>query len=222
MIFRQTMILLRKEMQQELRNRYAISGILLYVISTIFVCFIAFKAISDPTVWNTLFWIITLFSSLNAISRSFFSENRNRLFYLYSLTSPQALILAKLIWNIGIMIVVSLITVFFYSLFLGNEPLINANLSLYFVSLILGCAGFSGVFTLVAAIASRTNNNLGVMAILGFPIVLPLLINLIDVSGIALRGLPWSYGLNQALALGGINLLVITLSYLLFPYLWRE
>jgi heme exporter protein B len=93
---------------------------------------------------------------------------------------------------------------------------------MYFTALLLGASGFAGIFTLISAISARTNNTMGIMAILGFPLILPLLTTLILLSDVSLRGLTWEYGYREVMILGGINVLVAALSYLLFPYLWRE
>ncbi|MBX7094892.1 MAG: heme exporter protein CcmB [Flavobacteriales bacterium] len=215
-------VLLKKEIALELRNKVAISGILLYVISTVFVCYLSFRRLDDPLVWNTLFWVILLFSAVNTISKSFHTETRNRLLYLYTLSSPAAVILSKMLYNILLMGLTSLVTLLVYSTLLGSVPLEGSNVGMYIVALLLGCSGFSGIFTMIAAISARTGNNLGIMAILGFPLILPLLVTLIELSGIALRGLTWEYGFTAISILAGINVLVVALSYLLFPYLWRE
>jgi len=214
--------LIGKEIKLELRKRYMINGILLYVISTIFVCYQSFHEIIDISTWNALFWIIMLFTSVNAISKSFIDEGEGKLFYLYTLASPQAIIISKIAYNVLLMMVVSLITIFFYALFIGSEALNGANLSLYISALILGGSGLSAIFTMISAIASKTNNNIGIAAILGFPIVIPLLVTLINVTGVALNGLSWDFGIGSIVILVGINLLVVALSYLLFPYLWRD
>ena len=53
------LILLRKEFLLEFRQRYAISGIVLYVFSMIFVVYISSIKV-QPQVWNILFWLIPL------------------------------------------------------------------------------------------------------------------------------------------------------------------
>ena len=61
------------------------------------------------------------------------------------------------------------------------------------------------------------------MAILSFPIILPMLITVIKVSKMALVGAsytPEAWKYIGILAL--LNVIVIILAYLLFPYLWRE
>ncbi|HEY1008411.1 MAG TPA: ABC transporter permease, partial [Sphingobacteriaceae bacterium] len=91
-LFSQIKFLIGKEMVLEWRSKYAINGILLYVVSTIFVCYLSFRK-TDPVTWNALFWIIMLFASVNAISKSFVQENRGRQLYYYTLASAQAIIL---------------------------------------------------------------------------------------------------------------------------------
>ena len=91
--------ILGKEFTLELRNRYSINGILLYVVSTVFVCYLSFQKVLTVPVWNALFWVIMLFASVNAVSKSFLTEHRERMLYYHTLFSPQAFVLAKLIYN---------------------------------------------------------------------------------------------------------------------------
>ena len=88
--------LIIKEITLEWRSKYALNGILLYVVSTVFVCFLSFKS-TPPLVWNALFWIIMLFAAINAIAKSFMQESKGRLLYYYQLASPVAIILSKII-----------------------------------------------------------------------------------------------------------------------------
>jgi ABC-type transport system involved in cytochrome c biogenesis permease component len=69
--------LIWKEVTLEWRQKYALSGMLLYVVSTVFVCYLSFNLRRNqltPIVWNTLFWIILLFTAVNAIAKSFSQE----------------------------------------------------------------------------------------------------------------------------------------------------
>jgi heme exporter protein B len=75
---------------------------------------------------------------------------------------------------------------------------------------------------MVAAIASRASHNFSLMAILSFPIILPLLATLMKVSGSAMRSHDWSGLSGMIVILLTINVAVIALAYLLFPYLWRD
>jgi len=219
MLFKQVKHLFIKEITFELRQKYAINGILLYVVSTIFISYLSFKKILNPSVWNALFWIILLFASVNAITKSFVQETKGRMLYLYTIASPRAVILAKILYNSFLMISLSLACFVFYSLFIGG---LVQDITLFLIVLLLGSIGFSSVLTLVSAIASKTNNNFSLMAILSFPIMIPLLMTLIKVSKNAVDGIDWSVSYNYLLVLFLLNVIVFMLSYLLFPYLWKD
>jgi len=211
--------LIKREIYSEWKQKYAFGGVLLYVVSTVFICKLSFRDISDPLTWSALFWIIILFASVNGVAKSFLQETKGRLLYFYTLASPQAIILSKVIYNLLLTLVLSFICYFLYVLFLGN-PI--ANQSLFILTVLLGCSGFSCILTLVSAIAAKTNNNFTLMAILSFPLILPLIMTLIKLSKYAIENISLSVCYQYLLVLALINVVVITLSYLLFPYIWRD
>jgi heme exporter protein B len=211
--------LLQKEMVLEYRQKYAFSGLLLYTISTIFICYLSFKGLIDVPGWNALYWVIMLFASVNAIAKSFIAESKGRHLYMYSLASPQAVIVSKIIYNLLLMLVLSAINYTFYSLFLGNPV---QDKLMFLVCLLLGSAGFSIVLTMVSSIASKAGNNATLMAVLSFPLLIPFMISLIRLSKNAIDGLDYSVDYPLILILAAINLIVLILSFILFPYLWRE
>ncbi len=211
--------LVSKDIRLELKQRYAFNGILLYVVSTIFVCYLSFSGIIEPETWNALFWIIMLFAAVNAVSKSFVQESINRQLYYYTLASPQAIILAKIIYNSLLMILLSALCVFVFSALMGSYI---GNYGLFILALLFGSIGFACVLTMIAAIASRTNNNFALMAILSFPILLPFLLVLMQVSSSALSGGTMGENISYLVAVVVLDSIVIALSYVLFPYLWRD
>lgn len=218
-ILREILQLLKREFTLELKQRYALNAILLYVVSTVFVCYLSFKTLVDVPTWNALFWIIILFTAVNATSKSFSTESRGRLLYYYTLASAQAIILSRIIYNVFLMLMITLTGYLIYSLLIGN--LVQDHLY-FFLALILGSSGFSSILTLVAAIAAKTRQNSTLMAILSFPVVIPMLIVLIRFSKNAVDGLDHSIQQPYILALLAINLIVVALAWLLFPFLWRD
>jgi heme exporter protein B len=70
--------------------------------------------------------------------------------------------------------------------------------------------------------AAQADNNLGLMAVLGLPVILPMLLLIIRFSKNALDGIAWSVNAQYAWQLMALNALTLALSYILFPYLWRE
>ncbi len=210
--------LVHKDILLEWRSKYAINGILLYVVSTVFVCYQAFKSV-DPTTWNALFWIILLFASVNAINKSFVQESRSRQLYYYTIASAKAVILSKIIYNMLMMLLLSSIAYFVYSIIFHN-PL--GDPALYLIAVMLGGIGFAAVFTMVSAISAKAGNNSTLMAILSFPIIIPLLLVLIKISKNAMDGLERSVSYDELVVLVAINIMTVAISLLLFPYLWRD
>lgn len=217
-LMQQIKSLVVKDLTLEWRSKYAINSILLYVISTVFVCYQAFQSV-DTLVWNALFWIILLFASINAISRSFVQESPYRQLYYYSIASPKAIIISKIIYNILLMVFLSVIAYLIYSVIFDNpvgDPL------LYFVAVLLGAISFATVFTMVSGISSKTGNNSTLMAILSFPVIIPLLVVLIQLADNALKGLDRGLSYREIAVLLAINIITVTISLLLFPYLWKD
>ena len=211
--------LVLKDIRLELKQKYAINGIILYVVSTIFVCYLSFSRIIEPETWNSLFWIILLFASVSAVSKSFVQESRSRQLYYYSIASSQSVILSKIIYNLLLTVILSLFCFGVFALLMSD---VIVNHGIFFMALILGSFGFASILTMVSAIASRTDNNFTLMAVLSFPLVLPLLITLMKVSKNALIATTWAENSNLLLVILLINTVVVFLSYLLFPYLWRD
>ncbi|MBO0929920.1 heme exporter protein CcmB [Fibrella aquatilis] len=214
--------LVAKEFRLEWRQRYALNGMLLYIVGAVFVCYLGFNARRGqllPIVWNTLFWIIQLFSAINAIAKTFVQERAGRQLYYYTLASPQQIIIAKIIYNIGLMLVLSLLGFAVYAFVLGNMA---QDWQLYLGSLLLGAVGFAASLTLVAGIAAKAENSATLMAILSFPVILPLLLLLLRVSKNAMDGLERSASRDELLSIFAIDAIVLALSVLLFPFIWKS
>jgi len=211
--------LLKKDLLLELRQQHTLYGILLYIASTIFVLSLSVDEL-DAKVWNGFFWVIQLFICVNAVAKSFLQESRGRMLYYFTIVSPVAFILAKLLYNLILMLVMSLITLLLYSFFISN-PITNA---LQFTGIvILGGASISLVFTLMSAIAAKASHNAALMAILGFPVILPLLLLLMRLSRAAFNEVFKEGALLHLTGLIiGLDALIIAMAVILFPYLWKE
>jgi heme exporter protein B len=160
-----------------------------------------------------------LFTAINAIAKSFVQERAGRQLYYYTLVSPQQIILSKIAYNTALMLVLTLLGFATYSFVLGTPV---QDVPLYVLTLVLGAVGFAASLTLVSGIASKAENPATLMAVLSFPIILPLLLMLLKVSKNALDGLDRGESVNEIGTILAIDGIVLTLSWLLFPFLWRS
>lgn len=211
--------LLKKDLLLELRQQHSIYGILLYMASTIFVLKLSINN-TEGEVWNGLFWIIQLFICVNAVAKSFLQESRGRMLYFYSISGAREFIIAKLVYNIILMLIMSILSLGLFFVLLNN-PLSN---TLLFTGIVcLGGISLSLVFTLLAAIAAKAEQNAALMAILGFPLIIPQLLLLIRLSKSAFGEVFREGALLQLLLLiVGLDIMVIALSIILFPFLWKD
>lgn len=212
--------LLWKEWLLEWRMRYAINGVLLYLFSSLFVTYLSVKGVISPDIWNALFWIILLFTAVNAVSKSFVTESEQQQLYYYTLASPQALILSKMIYNVVLMLFLGVVFWLGYQLLFGTPV---RHVVWYFAGVGSGVAGMASVLTLTSGIASRAGKNFSLMAILSFPLVMPLLLISIRLTGLTLHEVVNVVSLIKLLgALLCINGVVVLLAVLLFPFLWTD
>lgn len=203
----------------EWRQQHSFYGVVLYVASTVFVLYLSIEQ-PDATVWNGLFWMIQLFICVNAVAKSFLQENRGRMLYYYSISHPRDFILAKLIYNAGTMWLMSAVSIALFYLLMGS-PVLNTGRFLGIVA--LGALSLSLLFTLLSAIAARAQQNAALMAILGFPIVIPQLMLLMRLSKSAFGEVFKGQAFQEIVLLSlGLNLLVVVLSVILFPFLWKD
>ena len=222
MLIKEVRSLLFQELLVEWRLRYAINGIALYLVSVIFICYLSFKSqmsALSPVTWNTLFWIIILFAAVNAVTKSFIQISQGRLLYLYTMASPTSIIISKVIYNSLVLIGIGFAGFLFYSIVLGNPV---ADTRLYLVTIMLASIGFSSILTMTSGIASKAANSSALMAILSFPVLLPLLLIVIRVTKRAMEGLDWSVSRPDLIFLIAINIIVLVMTYLLFPFLWKS
>ena len=232
-MFKEITALLAKELWLEWKQKYAFNGLLLYVLCMVVVIALAFVegvqinddiedvnilSISTQT-WNIIYWIILLFVAINAIAKSFIGERQGQLMYLYTMASPASIILAKIIYNTLLLILVGFVTAFAYAGLAGTEI---QRLDIFSLAIVLGGFTFAANLTLVSAIASKAENKSTLLAVLSFPLIVPVLVNLIEITQKAIEGFPMSEVDDKLLMTLGISLALAALSIILFPFVWRD
>lgn len=210
--------LLKKDVLLEIRQQYTFYGILLYVASTIFVLYLAMGE-PEPEVWNGLFWMIQLFICVNAVAKSFLQENTGRMLYYYSIAGARDFILSKLIFNAALMIIMSITSLVLFRVLMG-DPLQHPWKFIFTVC--LGGCSLSLVFTFLAAIAARARQNAALIAILGFPLIIPQVLLLMRISNTAFSDVLQGGFVQMIVLLAGLDILVIMLAVILFPFLWKD
>lgn len=210
--------LVSTETRIELRERYAISGILLYVLSSAFIVFSVWKQLPARE-WGLAFWVIFLFSALMAVLKTFGRESEGRYFYYYTLYHPLELFQAKAIYNFLLLLFIFCLLWFVLQVMAGN-PIVRF---WWFVSTGgVACLGISLLLTLISSIAIKTPHNASLTAVMALPLLIPFLISILRLTAYATATTPDENPWNEFSLLASVTFLVTAMSLWLFPYLWRS
>src|SRR5690606_11079777 len=152
-----------------------------------------------------------LFSAVNAVAKSFVQEHQGRQLYNYMVASPEAIILAKILYNSLLTLILALLGFVVFGVIMGN-PIQDQ--TLFLLNLVVASLGFSGCLTMVSGIASKAGNKATLMAILSFPIVIPILLLAISISKHAIDGLDRGLSVDKLLTLLAITTIIGAASYI--------
>ncbi|HET6528734.1 MAG TPA: heme exporter protein CcmB [Balneolaceae bacterium] len=212
---------LAKDLQTELRSRYAINTVLAFVGASLLLILFALNAEQlPPTPKSAIVWIVILFAALSSLSRSFVMETDRHTFDLLRLHSKASeVFVGKLCYNYLFTLSVNLVTFILY-IFLLGMPIASG--TAFLLIIVLGSAGLSGVSTMLAAIVSQADRKGAIFSVLSIPLLFPLILILVQTTKAALiEGFTANY-LNDFWALFGYAGVTITAGILLYDYIWEE
>ena len=218
-LLRQIYELLRWELRLEWRDKFALGSVLLYVVATVVIVYLALLQGLNADTFNALYWIILFFGATVAAGRSFLREGGRRHFYYYTVADPLALLFSKLIYNLLVIWLIGGLTYLLLQLFAQQVTIVSPSLLL--LATLLGGLGLASILTFVAALAARAGGNGTLMAVLSFPLVIPLLKLCVDGGTYAMDA-----GINDPyrplFLIGAVDLLALAVAVVLFPFVWRD
>lgn len=211
-------ILVQKDYRIDFRQKYPIMGIALYVISTIYISYLSFREAIDLQSWNSLFWIIILFSSNTAMAKGF-SQEEDRSLYYYYLVNSQKILLSKFIYAVLYQSILLILVIGIYLILFGQILPLNFE---FLLNTLAGGVGLACIFTMVSSLSSKTGNKAIMMAILGMPLALPVLLTAHSNSRALLLGATLADIQGNFLTMLSTIVIIIALSFILFPYSWKN
>lgn len=213
--------ILYKDYRIELSQSHLFFSVVLYLLSSIYIIYLAFQplGVSNVETWVSIFWVIILFGAITVVSKSFFQESYKRNYYYYYLFTPDELIFSKLIYNFIFLFFVSIFSFIFFSFFIGN---IIQSSSFFITLLILGSLSISNCLTLVSAIGYQVKNNSIIISVLSFPVIIPILLILIKISKLSSSEFSLNLIQDDIYLLILLNIIMISITKVLFNFLWRN
>ena len=213
--------ILYKDYRIELSQSHLFFSVALYLLSSIYIIYLAFQplGVSNIETWVSVFWVIILFGAITVVSKSFFQESYKRNYYYYYLFTPDELIFSKLIYNFIFLFFVSIFSFIFFSFFIGN---IIQSSAFFITLLVLGSLSISNCLTLVSAIGYQVKNNSIIISVLSFPVIIPILLILIKISKLSSSEFSFNLIQDDIYLLILLNIIMISITKVLFNFLWRN
>ncbi len=218
----QVYVIFRKELRSELRTRYALNALFMFIITTLSIVLFSIGSEDvSPNVLSGVLWIVIFFSSMSGLSRTFVSEEeRGTVMTLQLLTKSLNVFFGKLLFNFVLLCILNVIAVVLY-IILINDFLVK-NYLIFTVTLMLGTLGLASASTIIAAIISKANTKGTLYPVLSFPILLPLLLTVINATRLAVEGAFFTEAIGEFQVLVSYFVVIVTVSYLVFEYIWKE
>lgn len=210
--------LVRAEFQLDLKKPAVLAAALLQMATMTLLAFLSQPNI-NAKVWSSLFWIILIFCTLQAISKNFLGVNRARWIYFNQLSTPQNILWSKMIYGWFTMTLLTLANLLLFAFFMGF-PIQHP--AAYFCNLTLVVAGIGSIFTLIGAIATKANQAGFLAPVLSLPVILPLILVGMQASNKTLNPVLVSSVWNDIALVGALDGLIIVLAVILFQPLWKD
>ncbi|MBU1096787.1 MAG: ABC transporter permease [Ignavibacteriae bacterium HGW-Ignavibacteriae-2] len=214
--------LFKKDWQSELRTRYAINALAMFILVTISVILFSVgnENISEYLTGGLL-WVVIFFSAMSGLSRAFVSEEeRGTTFTLQLIAKPSTVFTGKLTFNILLVFLMNIaITILFFLLF---DSFIIKAFDTFFAAFVLGNFGIAISSTMIAAIISKASSKGTLYPVLSFPILLPLILTLLELTKFAMDGQVVADSLVELAVLLSYDVIMLTAAYMLFDFIWKD
>ncbi len=221
MLLKLTYSIFKKDIRSEIRNRYVINSLLMFVIITISIIkFSIGDDKVDDSILSGLFWIVIFFSAISGLARVFIKEEETGTSMALKLAAgPTEIFLGKLLFNFVLTFSLNIVIFFLFYLITGIK--IN-NFGAFFLSVILGNFGIVAASTIIAAIIAKANSKGTLYPVLAFPVLLPLLLTLIDSTKLASEGAPLTELIGDFQILISYSVVITVVSIFLFKFVWED
>lgn len=211
-----------KDFRSELRTRYAINALAMFIIVAISV--ILFSIGNEKINENLtagLFWVVIFFTAMSGLSRAFVSEEeRGTTLTLQLIASPSTVFSGKLIFNVILVFAMNAIIALLYGALF--EDFIIKNFLLFLATFVLGNIGLAVSSTIIAAIIAKAGAKGTLYPVLSFPILLPLILTCVQLTLFSFDGTSFEKSRFELAIVVSYDVIMITVSYLLFDFIWKE
>jgi heme exporter protein B len=221
-IFPSILAVFRKDFSSELKTRYALNAVLMFVLTTVAV--IAFSSAGEKItngIASSMLWIVLFFSAMTGLQKTFVSEEERGTSLLLSLHAPSlAIYFGKLLFNTILTILLYGLATIAFFVFMSDVEIRSP--LLFWLSFILGSIATAAATTLISAIIAKANTKAALFPVLSFPVLLPLILSGVETTYQALSGVAFTEARNNFQIVASYSVVVIAVSAMLFDFVWKD
>jgi len=216
---RKILAIVGKDIATEIRTKEMIGAMFVFSLLILFIFNFAFDLRADnlQALAPGVLWIAVTFAGMLGLSRSFVLERDRGVIdgLLLAPVDRSAIYFGKMAGNVLFISLVEIIILPFY-IVLFNQPLtvIPALVGV----IILGTIGFAGVGTLFSAMAVHTRAREVLLPIMLFPVVIPVMLAAVQLTGGILDRLPFEDVQHWFALLVVFDLVFIVASVIMFEF----
>jgi heme exporter protein B len=214
--------LFKKDFHSELRTRYAINSLVMFIIVAISVILfsIGSERISQ-SLTGGLFWVVIFFSAMSGLARAFVSEEeRGTTLTLQLIASPSTIFSGKLLFNLILVFMMNIVIAVLYSALF--DAFIIKNFALFAVTFLFGNIGLAVSSTMIAAIIAKAGSKGTLYPVLSFPILLPLILLVVHLTLNAMDGTSFEQSVFELAMVVCYDVIMLAASYMLFDFVWND
>jgi heme exporter protein B len=210
-----------KDVVSEFRTRYAFNAIVMFALVALTVVSMALGMVTKSSeLLAALFWIIFFFAAMSGLAQTFIKEEESGTALILKLSSDGLVIFfGKLLFNLVLLLILAVLVVPLYIVLLDVVP---GNWILFFLGLLLGIIGLAGATAIIAAVVAKATVKGALFTVLSFPVLLPLLIAAIEITKVAFIGGRFSDISAPVQLLVAYDVVMVTISVMLFDFVWRQ
>lgn len=216
----ETYAVFAKDWKSEARNLYALNTLALFAITTLVLVSVGLGPMgvdaAGAQVLPFLLWIVLLFATSAGLPRAFVQEEETHTATALRLAArPSAVFWGKLAFSLSLTWGLEILVA---PLFLAMVQLEVASPGQFVAALAAGGFGLAAASTVIAAIIAQARGRSTLFAVLSFPILIPLLLLVVELTRDAVGGFASDAVLRQLLLYDGT---VAVAGAMLFPAIWN-
>jgi heme exporter protein B len=213
-----------KDFVTELKTRELFSAMFIFalLVILIFIFSINLSIVNVSEVGPGILWVAFLFSGTLGLNRSFVLEKENGCLMglMLSPADRTAIYFGKLISNLVFLSIMELFILPLFMIFF-NIDILEHLLPLLLV-IFLGTLGFCSLGTLLSSLASNLKTREIMLPILLYPLLVPIVIGVVRMTGQVLAGVPLSEMMNWIGLTASFDIIYIGVSIMTIDHILEE